>query len=184
MRSVTILAFLPVLLAVATPATGSEPGGTSPIVHEEVGRVWDELSRQLHSLSDRWCEHFIHREGRAERPLITLMLRHREELGLSPEQVRDLERVRSDFQREAIRREADLRVAEADLSRLLDAESVDLMEVEPKIREIERLRAELRLARIRTLEQGKAQLSPEQRKKLQNLLAEPRYSRLRSGPLH
>ncbi len=32
--------------------------------------------------------------------------------------------------------------------------------MEAKLREIERLRADLRLARIRTIEQGKAQLTP------------------------
>jgi Spy/CpxP family protein refolding chaperone len=107
------------------------------------------------------------------------MLRHRGELELSQEQIRTLERLRNDFQREAIRREADLRIAETDLTNLLDAEAVELGQVEAKVREIERLRADLRLARIRTIEEGKAQLSSEQRKKLQALLAEPRYTHLR-----
>jgi hypothetical protein len=40
------------------------------------------------------------------------------------------------------------------------------------------MRVDLSHARIRTIEQGKALLSPEQREKLSTLLGEPRYSRL------
>jgi Spy/CpxP family protein refolding chaperone len=92
-----------------------------------------------------------------------------------------LERLRSDFQREAIKREADLRVAEVDVTALLARDQVDLAAVEAKVRAIERLRADLRLARIRTIEQGRAQLTPEQREKLRALVAEPR-SPFGSGP--
>jgi Spy/CpxP family protein refolding chaperone len=101
------------------------------------------------------------------------MLSHRADLGLSEAQVSALERLRADFQREAIRRDADLRVAETDLRALLASEPVDMGRVEAKVREIERLRADLRLARIRTIEQGKGQLSIEQRERLRALLAEP-----------
>jgi len=50
--------------------------------------------------------------------------------------------------------------------------------VEAKIREIEKLRADARIARIRAMERGKEQLTADQRKKLQDLLAEPRLTRL------
>ena len=184
MQNMTLLGFLPLLLILAMPVAGSELSVPRPIVHEEMFQAWDELARQLQGFGSRWREHFIQREARSERPLISLMLRHRNELGLSPDQVRSLERLRADFQRTAIRLEADLRLAETDLATLLDAEVADLGQVEAKLREIERLRSDLRLARIRTIEQGKAQLSSEQRKKLQNLLSEPQYSRLRSGAFH
>jgi hypothetical protein len=153
-----------------------------PVAHEEISGALDELAGQLHGLGTRWREHFRYVEPRGERPLITLMLRHREELGLSPEQAQGLERLRAGFQREAIRREADLRLAEMDLATLLDTEPADLAQVEAKLREIERERAELRLARIRTIEQGKALLTSEQRGKLRTLLAEPRPPRHMSGP--
>ncbi|MBI2360514.1 MAG: periplasmic heavy metal sensor [Deltaproteobacteria bacterium] len=98
-----------------------------------------------------------------------------------PEQVRSLERLRADFERQAIKNEADLRVGEMDLSALLEAEPVDLKQIEAKVREIERLRADLRFARIRAIEQGKGQLSAEQRERLQSLLSGSRYPRPRSG---
>ncbi len=167
------------ILTVAAPAA-AEPTAPILVAHEELGRTLDELVGQLRDLGSRWREHFTP-TPRGERALITLMLRHRDELGLSPDQVQSLERLRADFQREAIRREADLRIAEMDVATLIERDPVDLGQVEVKVREIERLRADLRLARIRTIEQGKAQLSPEQRQKLRTLLAEPRPLRLRTG---
>ena len=123
-------------------------------------------------------EPLIKEERLLERPLITIMLRHRDKLGLSSQQVRDLEELRDGYQREIIRYEADLRIAEMDLQRFLKADPVDLEQVKVKLQDIERLKAELRLTRIRAIEQGKALLSLEQREKLQTLLGEARYSRL------
>ncbi|MFZ1057852.1 MAG: periplasmic heavy metal sensor [Candidatus Rokuibacteriota bacterium] len=162
-------------LALAAPAVASEPT-PMPAAHEEVGRTLDDLIGQLHDLGGRWREHFAP-SPRGERPLITLMLRHKDELGLSADQVQSLERLRADFQREGIRRDADLRIAEMDLATLLDQDPVDLGQVEAKVREIERLRADLRLARIRAIAQGTAPLNPEQRGKLRTLLAQPPQAR-------
>jgi len=162
------------LLALATPAAALEPTAPIPAAHEELGRSLDELIGQLHDLGGRWREHFAP-SPRGERPLITLMLRYKDELGLSADQVQSLERLRADFQREAIRRDADLRIAQMDLTTLLEREPVDLGQLEAKVREIERLRADLRVARIRAIEQGKAQLTAEQRAKLRTLLAEPEH---------
>src|ERR671919_1192799 len=93
-----------------------------------------------------------------ERPLITIILRHRHELSLSPQQVQDLENLRDGYQREAIRHEADIRIAEMDLQRLLKTDTVNLEQVKEKLQEIEHLKTELRFARIHAIEQGKALL--------------------------
>jgi Spy/CpxP family protein refolding chaperone len=111
------------------------------------------------------------------------MLDHRREIGLTPAQVQDLERIRTGFQRDAIKLEADQRVAQIDLTTLLEAEPVDLDAVESRVRDIERLRADLRIARIRAIERGKAQLTAEQREKLSSLLGESRRPRAGGGPL-
>lgn len=163
-------ALLAVILLALPAAADHQPVDPSPAFHEELGRALDEPARHLHDLGARWREHF-QRDG--ERPLITLMLRHRAELGLSSEQVQGLEQLRADFQREAVGRAAELRAAETNLQTLLEADAADLTQVEPKLREIERLRADLRLARIRTIEQGKGLLSPEQRARLRELLQAP-----------
>lgn len=159
------------LAAVLSPAAAEPPSALTPAVHEELGRELDELMGQLRGLEERVRGHFFAGEPGQERPLISIMLEHRQELALTPAQVHELERLRTDFQREAIKRDADLRVAEMDLAALLKADPVDLGKAEAKIREIERLRADLRIARVRTIEQGKAQLTPEQRAKLAGLLA-------------
>jgi len=80
--------------------------------------------------------------------------------------------LRLDATRELIRRGADLRVAELELRALRRSEPVDLTPVEQKLREIERLRTDLRLQTIRAVEGAKAQLTPDQRTKLRTLFEE------------
>jgi len=92
-------------------------------------------------------------------------------------QVQVLEDLRDGYQREAIRYDAEVRVAEVDLKRLLKADAVDLEQVKGKLQEIEQLKTEIRLARIQAIEQGKMLLSPEQREKLSALLGEAHYPR-------
>ena len=103
-------------------------------------------------------------------PLITLMLWHARDLSLTPEQVRGLETFRGDFQRTADLQTAEIQRLELELQRVLSREQIDLAQVETRIRRIESLRTELRLGRIRTVEKGKATLTPEQWRKLQPLI--------------
>jgi Spy/CpxP family protein refolding chaperone len=99
-------------------------------------------------------------------PLRALALAQRARLGLSPDQVSRLEALRTGFSREAIRREAEIRIVELDLATLLEADPLDLPRVEAKVRELGERQADLRIARLRTIEQGRAVLTPEQRAQL------------------
>ncbi len=166
--------WLAILLApcLAGPAWAEAPG-VSPVTHDEIGGLIEGMAGQFQSLGDRLRGHLAGMPPGRERPLISIMLGHRDELALSPAQVQALERLRTDFQKDAIRREAEIRVAETDVSALLEAEPVDLAKVEASVRQAERQRAELRVARIRVIEEGKAQLTPEQRAKLARLVADP-----------
>ena len=103
-------------------------------------------------------------------PLITLVLWHARDLSLTPEQVRSLETLRGDFQRAADLQGAELQRLELEVQGLLGREPIDLAQVEARIRRIESLRTELRLGRIKTVEKGKATLTPEQWRKLQPLI--------------
>lgn len=103
-------------------------------------------------------------------PLITLVLWHARDLSLIPEQVRGLEALRSDFQRTADLQTAEIQRLELELQRVLSREQIDLTQAETRIRRIESLRTELRLGRIKTVEKGKATLTPEQWRKLQPLI--------------
>ncbi len=107
--------------------------------------------------------------GVAEQPVISLMLQNKGELQLTSEQVQKLEALRVGFQKAAIKRSAELQVAELELEELGKKEPVDLAKVEAQVKRIETLRAEQRLSRIKAIEEGKALLSPEQRKKLDSL---------------
>jgi hypothetical protein len=164
-------------LSFTSSAFGAETSPQKPGF--ELAQNWDDFARDMRDWVNRWWSRFGTGAGREERPLISLMLSHREKLGLSADQVRQLERLRDDFQRESIRKDADQRIAELDLERLLEGPSVDMARVEAKIREIEKLRADLRLARIRAVEKGKEQLTPEQRAKLQDILGEASPARPR-----
>lgn len=102
----------------------------------------------------------------SERPLLSLALQQREALGLSEDQVKALEEARSAFEKEAIRRRADMEIGERELSDLLREPRVDLSRVEAKVRRIAGMRADLRLTRIKTIEKGKTVLTADQLKKL------------------
>jgi Spy/CpxP family protein refolding chaperone len=167
-------------------------GRGRPRSAEEAGRLVDQLTERFGSWGAELAQQLqggVGPEGRArrvmrepDRPLITIMLHHRSELGLSPEQVSRLETLRGEFSRDAIRRDAEIRIAELDLAALLEQEPVDLAKVEPKVREVSQLRDDLRIARLRVIEQGKAVLTPEQRTRLQTMLSGMPHPGHRGGP--
>lgn len=111
-------------------------------------------------------------EGRGashEGPLITIMLEHKQELGLTAEQERRLRDLRTEFAKESERRSAEIRVGEIELDALLEQDKWDLAKIEPKVTQIATLQGELRLARIKTLAAGRETLTPEQLEKLKQI---------------
>ncbi len=158
------------LLIVTIPALSAEPERSKPPVPEELSDAWERFQRALHEWGGRLWERVGPRGAREDRPVISQMLNNKEALGLSADQVRRLEQQRDNFQRLTIRNEADLRILELDIATLLDSEPVEMAKLEAKIREEEKLRSDLRIARIRAIEQGKALLNAEQKKKLTELL--------------
>jgi Spy/CpxP family protein refolding chaperone len=108
---------------------------------------------------------------RRGRSVIGMALRNQKELGLSAQQVSSLQQLGLDARRASIKRRADAQLAKLDLFSLLRAEPVDMGKVEAKVREVERLKADGAIARIRTNEAAKAQLSADQREKLKTLRA-------------
>ena len=120
-----------------------------------------------------WRQHMTHRFS-----LARLVLRHQQELALTPAQVQNLRQLGTDAQRDAIKRQADRRLAELELQTLMVPDPAnpdkprDLAKIETQVREIEKLRADGRMAGIRTMEQSRQVLTPEQREKLRTLLAE------------
>ena len=180
MRTIVAIAFAIIL---AAPVFAASDRPNRPF--EDGSSVWDQLGREFEDFGNKLREHFGGNfpfgprggESRGERPVISYMLSHREELKLTPEQVKKLEGLRSDFERDARKNQDDLRAAEKSLDDLTRSDSVDLKQAEAKLREVERLRADQRIARIRAVEQGKSVLSQEQRDRLRDMMNGNRYTR-------
>ena len=101
-----------------------------------------------------------------ERPWITFALAHAKALGLSDEQVTQLGGLRDEFLKDAGRLVQDIRAGRDALAHLYAQTPLDLSAVEAKIREIAGREAELRIARVKTLQKGAALLTDEQRRKI------------------
>lgn len=141
-------------------------GGSSPALADDkaggaVGRSFEQARRRHGGMG-------------SEAPWISIMLRHRDQLNLTGEQVATLEKLRSDFEQQIAPTQEDLRNAESEIARLLHESTVDLAQVRTKVEEEGKLRAEFRYLRIETLEKGKAVLTAEQRDKLKNLTSSSR----------
>jgi hypothetical protein len=100
-------------------------------------------------------------------PLLTLILSHGQELGLTPEQLQKLQELRTTFDKEAVARGVAIRAAEADLKGLLEKDQWDLTAIEAKVQQLATLQGDLRFAGIKTLAAGEALLTPEQVQKLE-----------------
>jgi hypothetical protein len=174
-------------LTLVWPAAAASP---DPMVLAQAGapaQVADAqpgMRREMHGRrgdmrgeGQRWQRHGRHHRMPS---LAAIALRHRAELGLNPQQVESLQKLQLDARRAAVQGRANAELAALDLGGLLRSEPVDMAKVEAKVRELEKLRADGRLAFIRANEQGKAQLTTDQRDKLRALRA-ARWERMRRG---
>lgn len=113
------------------------------------------------------------RDGsRFDRPILSILLRHGEMFRLTPEQEQKLRALRAEYEKDAARGEADVRVAEIDLREMLAADAPDLSRVEAQVKKVAALQGELRFRRIRTLQAGLALLTKEQRQQLDHHLSQ------------
>ena len=103
------------------------------------------------------------------RPLVSIALRNHEELKLTDEQVKRLKDIRDAFSKKAVKERADMKTRRIDLRRALDTEKLDLADVEKKIREISNMRVDLRVARLKAIQEGKSVLSDGQQKQLSKI---------------
>jgi Spy/CpxP family protein refolding chaperone len=179
MRVKEALGGLLLVLGLTVPAT-AQISDVALATPEEAGRAMDGPSMQRQRSFGGWQQRAGGRHGRSRRSFIGMVLRNRQELGLAPQQVESLRKLGMDARRAAIRRTADRQLAQLDLMELRRSDPVDMGKVEAKVREIERMRADGRIAAIRTSEQAKAQLTAEQKEKLKGLWA-ARWQRMRQG---
>lgn len=104
-----------------------------------------------------------------ERPQLSLALQNRAELALTEPQVKTLDGLVERFRGAAEQRMREIQAGETQLAALLKQDASAGAPVEAKVRAIEKLRADLRLERIRTIAEGRAALGAEQRAKLDQL---------------
>jgi Spy/CpxP family protein refolding chaperone len=101
-----------------------------------------------------------------ERPWISFALAHAKELALTPDQVKGLTTLRDEFQKDGARWAQNIREGEAALAKLYPQKPLDLTAIEARIKDVAAKQAELRLARVKVIDQGVALLTEEQRQKL------------------
>lgn len=113
----------------------------------------------------------MHRMMGAEAPWISIALKHQSELGLTPDQVATLEKIRTNFQDQGMPLQQQLRSTESEITTLLQATPANLIQAKIKIGQAEQLRSQLRYLRVEALENGKSVLTAQQREQLQNLVS-------------
>ena len=94
---------------------------------------------------------------------------HLQSLNLSEKQKEALKEIENSATKELIRRNADKQIAEIELRELLDKDTVDLKAVETKLKQIEAIKTETQLIIIKSMENMKAKLTPEQREVLKKM---------------
>ncbi len=98
------------------------------------------------------------------------MWKHLMGLGLDDKQKDALKALRSKTMKDMIKKRADKQIADIELKDLLDKDTVDMKAVEASLKKNESLKMEMALAHIRAREEMKALLTPEQRKRLKEMM--------------
>ena len=90
-------------------------------------------------------------------------------LGLDDKQMEAVKAIHLKTKKETIRKTADINVAEVELREILSKDPVDVAAAEAKVRQIETMKADRKILHIKAHEEVKAQLTPEQRKKFEEM---------------
>jgi len=93
----------------------------------------------------------------------------KEQLGLTDEQLDQIQSILNSHMKYAIRKNADARVLLIEIQELLVKEKVNLEEVKGKVQSLEGLNTDMNMEGVRTLEEALGVLTPEQQKKAKAL---------------
>ena len=113
----------------------------------------------------------MHRMLGVEAPWISIALRHQKELSLNPDQVANLEKIRTLYRDQSAPIQEQLRATESEISGVLQETPANLIQAKLKIEQAEKLRSQLRYLRAEALENGKSMLTAQQRDQLKNLVS-------------
>ena len=171
MKTTGMLVGLALMLGLTMPVAAAPPDmalAAGETAHG-MGSGGNRPGMQVPGRAGGWQRGSGHRHGHRRPSLVGILLMNREKLGLSTQQVDSLRKLGMDAKRASIRRKADVQLAQLDLMSLRFSDPVDMGKIEAKVREIEKLKGDGSIARIRTAEAAKAQLTAEQKEKLKSL---------------
>ncbi|MFH0801992.1 MAG: Spy/CpxP family protein refolding chaperone [bacterium] len=93
----------------------------------------------------------------------------KEKLNLTPQQEEEFNRIFLDGRKDMIRKQAEIKIAGLELAEILRGSNPDFKQIEVKVRQVEKMQADMKLAGIKSLLDAKKLLTPEQVKKLEEL---------------
>ncbi|MEN8153112.1 MAG: hypothetical protein ABFR75_03750 [Acidobacteriota bacterium] len=115
-------------------------------------------------------KHMMHGQRSAERNLFrgNYLLRFKDEIGLTADQVSKIEKMNITFQESVIKRMADVKVKELKLANYLRSDKVKRSTAEKMVREVAKLKTDMQVDRIHYMLDIKDVLTPEQEKKIES----------------
>lgn len=123
----------------------------------------------------RKASHGMHGHGSMATHILRHLLRHKQDLGLTDEQITKLRSLALDADRTTIRARAEVMVTERELRALMWDEKAELSTIEAKVKEHEAFEATARIIGIRAQRDLIGVLTPEQRAKHKTLREEMRH---------
>ncbi len=145
------------LFVVASPRSYAQMCGCGPAGGPEEGFRGEHMSPMGHDRPGIMMERNHH------------LWRMLAVLGLDDKQKEAIRGIKSAAAKDTVRKQADIGVARIELRDVLGRDQVDMAAAEAAVKKISSLQADLRIARIRELQQIKEKLTPEQRKKFKEM---------------
>jgi Spy/CpxP family protein refolding chaperone len=109
----------------------------------------------------------------------SMLLKFKDEIGLTAEQVSKIEEMSGLFQEAVIKKQADIKVKGLKVRSYLKEEQVDRKKMEEMIREVAKMRTDLQVDHMNYLLDLKDLLTPEQIAKIESLKKERRHKRMK-----
>jgi Spy/CpxP family protein refolding chaperone len=98
------------------------------------------------------------------------MLQNADKLGLSDEQRKQLDEIRTRYSKDIIKQDAESKIAEIDLQVLLKESEINLSEVKEALKKVENAETQIRYLRIMAFVEARKILTGEQRNSLKKLM--------------
>jgi Spy/CpxP family protein refolding chaperone len=108
-----------------------------------------------------------------------MLLKFKDEIGLTAEQVSKIEKMKDLFQEATVKKQADIKVKGLKVRSYLTEEQVDRKKMEIMIREIAKMRTDLQVDHMNYLLDMKDLLTPEQIAKIESLKKEWSHKRMK-----